>query len=600
MKSLFKYCTFLACLYFAFGCSSNVELNEEIKSALASVPEELDYNQHVKPILSDKCFSCHGPDAKKQKADLRLDIAEAAYGKETSSGLKAIEPGSLGDSEFIRRILSNDPDEVMPTPASHLTLTAQEKAVLVKWIEDGAEYKPHWAFIKPEMPDLPKVKNEDWIKNDLDYFTLNKIEKNGLKPNPEADKETLIRRVALDVTGLPPTIKDVDAFLNDKSENAYEKMVDKYLKSSAYGERMATYWLDLARFADSHGYLDDRHRDQSPWRTWVINAYNQNLSFDKFVTWQMAGDLLPNPTKEQILATAFNRNHKQNAEAGIIEEEFRVEYVVDRTNTLGTGLMALTVGCAKCHDHKYDPISQKDFFSMSAFFNSTFENGSPNCIGTDSIVAGPSVMLTSAKQDAEIAQLKKFITGLEKKPKPVATQINPAISIAKKSLSHVNFNEFVTKTTINPKDKKPRTERFYPDLCNPAHTFKLENYEENMALEKSKTFIMKNEVSVHLPPDKIGNFERYQPFSFSFWYKTATKKQDNGVIFHSADSPRYGYQGYDLILVNNKLNFRMSNSYPHNAIGLLSKTQLDNKGKWHHIVINYDGSSKASGVQMFI
>lgn len=585
---------------FAVSCGKSVQIPDELELAMEQVPEELDYNQHIKPILSDKCFSCHGPDAKKQKADLRLDVAEAAYEKETTSGLKAIDPGSLGNSEVIHRILSNDPTEVMPTPASHLTLSPIEKATLIKWIENGAEYKPHWAFIKPENPDLPKVNNEDWVKNDLDYFVLNKIEKAGLKPNPEADRETLIRRVALDVTGLPPTIKDIDAFVNDKAENAYEKMVDRYLGSTAYGERMATYWLDLARFADSHGYLDDRHRDQSPWRTWVINAYNKNLPFDKFVTWQMAGDLMPNATKEQILATAFNRNHKQNAEAGVIEEEFRVEYVVDRTNTLGTGLMALTVGCAKCHDHKYDPISQKDYFAMSAFFNSTFENGSPNCIGTDSIVAGPALLLTTPKQDKDIANLKKYISQLEKANKPALAANSIAQSLGAKSIAFTNFDTFWKKSTVNPKDKKVNISQGYVNLVNSEQPFKLANYDEKLGFENRKTFLMKDEVTVHLPPRQVGFFERYEPFAFSFWFKTAPKMFDNAVIFHSADSQRYGYQGYDVVLKNNRINFRLSNSYPHNAIGVLSNVKLDNKGLWHHVAINYDGSSKAAGIQIFI
>ncbi len=306
-------------------------------------------------------------------------------------------------------------DYMMPTPASHLRLTAAEKATILKWIDQGATYKPHWAFVAPQKVQLPDVSDKNRIKNDIDRFVLAKLEHEGLHPSPEADKETLIRRVSFDVTGLPPTIAEIDAFVKNNSATAYEQMVDHFLQSPRYGERMAAYWLDVARFADSHGYLDDKHRDASPWRDWVIEAYNKNLPYDQFISWQLAGDLLPNATKEQILATGFNRNQKQNTEAGIIPEEFRVEYNVDRTNTLGAGIMGLTLGCAKCHDHKYDPVSQKDYYSLYAFFNSTFELGSSNYGNYRNMVPGPTLLLTSKQDDRKIDSLNAVIQYLEQK-----------------------------------------------------------------------------------------------------------------------------------------------------------------------------------------
>ncbi|MEY4336848.1 MAG: hypothetical protein RLZZ45_1767, partial [Bacteroidota bacterium] len=360
-----------------FFSRSPIKLPEEVATEYAGLEEDIDFNRDVKKILSDKCFTCHGPDAKKQKADLRLDLADFAYEHVSESGLKAIKPGSISRSELVRRILSEDPEYRMPTPESHLTLTPREKAILIKWIDEGAEYKPHWAFVAPQKEKEPEVQHEEWVGNTIDRFIVNKLEKKGMKPAPEADRATLIRRLSFDIRGIAPSLQEVDAFLASKDPKAYEKLVESFLASKHYGERMAAYWLDLARFADSHGYLDDKHHEVSPWRDWVVSAFNRNIPFDQFVTWQMAGDLIPKATKEQILATSFNRMHKQNSEAGIIEEEFRVEYVVDRTNTLGTALMAMTLGCAKCHDHKYDPISQKDYYSLYAFFNNTFEKGSP-------------------------------------------------------------------------------------------------------------------------------------------------------------------------------------------------------------------------------
>ncbi|MBS1610488.1 MAG: DUF1549 domain-containing protein, partial [Bacteroidetes bacterium] len=287
-----------------------------------SLPAVIDYNLHVKPILSDKCFLCHGPDkGNGQKAGLDLSNSEGARAL-LKDGNHAIVAGSIGKSELYNRIITTDEDLMMPTKASNRSLTDYEKAILTKWIEQGAIYKPHWAFIAPVKKDLPEVKDKSWPKNGIDNFVLHKLEENELKPAPVTDKETLLRRVTLDLTGLPPTIEEIDAFLADQSPDAYEKVVDRLLKTQQYGEKMAVDWLDVSRYADTHGYTVDRYRPMWPWRDWVIKAFNENMPFDKFVTWQLAGDLLPNATREQRLATAFNRNHAQNMEGGIINEEF--------------------------------------------------------------------------------------------------------------------------------------------------------------------------------------------------------------------------------------------------------------------------------------
>ncbi len=339
--------------------------------------ERISYNFHIRPILSDKCFACHGPDANKREAGLRLDSEASAFAPLTESkGKYAIVPGKPEQSELFRRISSTDPDYQMPTPDSHLgLLTTDEISLIKKWIKQGAAYEKHWAFTPPLKKPLPKVRDTDWPSNEIDYFVLKKLEKNGLSPNDLSDKPYLLKRVALDLTGLPPDLKMMDSFIEDRGSNAYEKMVDQLLASTSYGEKMAIMWLDMARYSDSYGYQDDNVRTQWPWRDWLIHAFNKNLPYDEFVTWQIAGDMLPDRTKEQILATAFLRNHKYTEEGGVIEEEYRVEYILDKTKTYSKGILGLTVECAQCHDHKYDPVSQEDYFRLYAFFNNTPEKG---------------------------------------------------------------------------------------------------------------------------------------------------------------------------------------------------------------------------------
>lgn len=354
--------------------NTNQELSE--KDISAKLPETIDYIFDVKPILSDRCYLCHGPDEGTREAGLRLDTKEGAFkaiGKDLDR--HAIVAGKPEESRLVYKITNTDPQQVMPPPTSNLTLTEYEKQVLIKWIEQGAEWKTHWSFVPPEKKDIPKIKNENWSTNTVDYFIAKRLEQEGLSPSEEASKEKLIRRVYFDLTGLPPTLQDIDAFLNDNSVNAYEKVVDKLLASNAYGERMAATWLDVSRYADTHGYQDDLERIMWPWRDWVISAFNRNIPYDDFIKWQLAGDLLPNATPEQIVATAFNRNHKITQEGGVIDEEYRVEYVMDRTNTTAKAIMGLTMECARCHDHKYDPISMKEFYGFYGFFNKVGEKG---------------------------------------------------------------------------------------------------------------------------------------------------------------------------------------------------------------------------------
>ena len=358
------------------------ELNSDTNSSLDSnksksnLPDTIDYIFDVKPILSDRCYLCHGPDEGTREGGLRLDTKEGAF-KAIGENLDryAIVPGKPEQSMLVSKIINTDPQKVMPPISSNLELSEYEKQVLIKWIEQGAEWKDHWSFVPPKKPELPQIKNQEWASNSIDYFISKRLEQENLKPSEEASKEQLIRRVYFDLTGLPPAIEDIDAFINDKDANAYEKVIDKLLASTAYGERMAATWLDISRYADTHGYQDDLERIMWPWRDWVISAFNRNIPYDKFVKWQLAGDLIPNATPEQIVATAFNRNHKITQEGGVIDEEYRVEYVMDRANTTAKAILGLTMECARCHDHKYDPISQKEFYSFYSFFNKVDEKG---------------------------------------------------------------------------------------------------------------------------------------------------------------------------------------------------------------------------------
>ncbi|WP_221284657.1 PSD1 and planctomycete cytochrome C domain-containing protein [Mucilaginibacter sp. SP1R1] len=380
------------------------------QSAEEQVPDVISYNFNIRPILSDKCYKCHGPDASKREANLRLDVPESAYNAlKDNPQAHALVPSEPDLSEVYRRISTPDTTELMPPPSSNLKkLSPYEVDLIKKWIKQGAKYEKHWAFVPPQLPAVPQVKNTAWPKNQIDNFVLQKLEQKGIDPNPEADKERLLKRVSLDLTGLPPSLPTMDAFLADKSSDAYQKVVDQLMQSQQYGEKMALHWLDVARYADSHGYQDDNYRSQWPWRDWVIHAFNENLPYDKFITWQLAGDLLPNSTKEQLLATGFNRNHKITEEGGVIDEEYRVSYVTDRTNTFGKALLGITLECAHCHDHKYDPFSQKEYYQVYSFFNNVKE------VGIQSTVGGPETYAKRPIMQISNEDVKKVLNFINK------------------------------------------------------------------------------------------------------------------------------------------------------------------------------------------
>lgn len=374
---------------------------------VASAQDVIDFNRDIRPILSDNCFYCHGQDANKRQAELRLDDRAAAIEK------AAFVPGDAAASALIQRINSDDPDLQMPPPKSNRRLTAEQKQLLFRWVQAGAAYSPHWAFVAPVRPELPTVKNEAWLRNPIDRFVLAKLEAENLAPSPEADRATLIKRLSIDLVGLPPTPAEVDAFVNDANPQAYEQLVNRLMESPHYGERQALPWLDAARYADSNGFQQDGDTWQWIWRDWVVRALNADLSFDQFTIWQLAGDLLPDATDDQKIASGFNRNHLLNGEGGAIPEEQRFVILFDRMDTTATTWMALTMACAQCHDHKYDPITMRDYYSLMDAFNRVPETGTPQRLSTRIRVGAPYLELPSEENKKRVAEFEAQIAAAE-------------------------------------------------------------------------------------------------------------------------------------------------------------------------------------------
>lgn len=577
--------------------NSEVKFSEEVEAVL---PEQIDFNYHIKPILSDRCFACHGPDANKREAGLRLDIEEEAF---TALGDEkdhyAIVPGKPQKSGVYERISSADPELIMPPPESNLKLTEKEIALITRWIEQGATYKPHWSFIKPENPTVPQLENGNWAKNDIDRFIQAKMLENDLNPSGEADKETLIRRLSFDLTGLPPSVEEVDDFLKDTAPDAYVKLVDRLLGSPHYGERLASEWLDVARYADSHGYQDDGMRNMWPWRDWVIKSFNENLPYDDFLVWQLAGDMLPDATKEQKLATGFNRNHPQSQEGGIIDEEYRVEYVADRTNTLGKAILGLSTECARCHDHKYDPISQKEYFQMYAFFNSVKETGQVPYMGE----ASPTIILTDEEVDRQLSYIHEMVKQEETKMEPEREEYQRGFKewlsqIADGKGFKVNIKGRIGYYPL----EKPINDKFsnLADQSKPADMVVIQK-DKDLQIVEGK---MGN--AVQLVGDsyvdlggEIGYFERNEPFTISLWFK-ALKDSVHGPIFSKTGGFANGYRGYELLArEDGKLSALISHTWPANAIEVHTLDKLP-VGEWVHLVMAYDGSSEAKGLQLYL
>lgn len=572
-----------AFLLVSAGCASN---NTE---SVDSLPAIVDYNWHIRPILSDRCYACHGPDANARQAELRLDVEDGAKHARLSNGGYAVVPGSARKSGLYKKITSADPEERMPPEESNLALTDHEIALIRRWLQQGAEWKPHWSFIPIERPNLPELEDSNWPRNDLDYFVLARLKENGLTPAPEADGTILLRRVTLDLIGLPPTIEEIDAFLADSSELAYERAVDRLLNSPAYGEHMASEWLDIARYADTHGYQNDRERRSWPWRDWVVNAYNANLPFSSFAIWQLAGDLLPDASRDQIVATSFNRNHRQTNEGGSIEEEFRTEYVADRTNTLGTAFMGLTLECARCHDHKFDPVTQADYYGLFNFFNDIDESGQTSHF-TDSEPV-PALSLPPPDVERSIETLDVQITAAERALDTIRESARPRFDQWHSGLQ-VLPDELDRGLVLSCDFERIANERLH---CESGPNGTLVFEPSLVPGQQGSGLTFDGESGANF--EGIGIFKRTDPFSISLWIRPA---EATGVIVHRTQAALdAGSRGYELALHDGYLIAQLAHMWPENAVRIQSQDSIA-LNAWTHVAFTYDGTSRATGLQLYL
>jgi Protein of unknown function (DUF1553)/Protein of unknown function (DUF1549)/Planctomycete cytochrome C/Concanavalin A-like lectin/glucanases superfamily len=577
----------------------------------AEVPPEIDFNRDIRPILSDNCFQCHGPDAAARQGELRLDREEDAVAARKEGA--AIVRGKPAESELVRRITHANADERMPPADSGKQLSAVQIELLHRWVEQGAKWQAHWSFIPPKRPLFPEVSDSQWLRSGLDAFILHRLDRESLKQSPEAPKATLLRRVSLDLTGLPPTLAEVKAFLADASPDAYERAVDRLLASPRYGERMAVRWLDAARYADTNGYQTDAERVMWRWRDWVIEAFNQDMPFDQFTVEQLAGDLLPKPTLDQRIATGFNRNHRGNAEGGIIPEEYAVEYVVDRVETTSTVWLGVTLGCARCHDHKFDPFKQKEFYSLYAFFNSVPENGRAVKFGN----SPPFILAPTRTQLQEIYQLQ------DEKDKALEEWTNVSKSqfeslSAWLSTFKPRENEDYVPTegllaTIDFDAQKPEHRPRDPDIDSqtkplgtsaasilnakktaPFPTLRIaEGAPSTAEGVRGKGLVLDGNTVVEA--GNVGDFGLFDEFVVSAWVWI---DEGGGGTVVSRMTDVYQGNGYQLAVVNGKVQFNVVQRWLDDAI-LVESTKAISPGSWHHLLAIYRGL-RAEDVQKSI
>jgi mono/diheme cytochrome c family protein len=554
----------------------------------ARAADKVEYNRDIRPILMENCFACHGPDSAARKAKLRLDHRDAAIQAE------AFVPGKPAESELVRRITANNLKERMPPPQAHKTLTAAQKDLLQQWIAQGAEYQPHWSYLPPQRPALPAVRNTGWVRNPIDRFILAKLDAAKLTPASEADRRTLARRLSLDLTGLPPATADVEAFVNDTAADAYEKYVDKMLASVLWGEHRARYWLDAARYADTHGLHFDNYREMWPYRDWVINAFNSNMRFDQFTIEQLAGDLLPNPTMDQLIASGFNRCNVTTNEGGTIPEENLVFYTRDRTETVAQIWLGLTANCAVCHDHKFDDFTMRDFYSMSAFFN----NSTVGALDGNVHNTPPIIVVPRQEERGRWTQLSKELSALRSQIEDRKKALRPA------------FDQWLTEAKPRPSIELVPTsglalhvpldegngKTFHAAVNGNVRSVDLESgFDWVQGNIGPKAMAMKAGQSIELPD--VGDFDTGQGFSVGVWLKFAKRGQTGALASRMNDGPKFG--GWDLWIENDRVGMHIINQWPDNALKVLSKTLLQ-PNQWHYVMVTYDGTSKAGGLAVYV
>ena len=565
-------------------------------AACVSVPAlaaELSYNGDIRPILVEHCFSCHGADSASRKADLRLDRRDDAIGH------GAIVPGDPDSTAILDRIWSDDPEVVMPPPAVKKPLTSEQKELLKRWVAEGAEYEPHWSFIPPKRPALPAVTHEAWVRNPIDRFILARLEKEGLAPAPEADRRTLARRVALDLTGLPPDPAIVDAFVADPASDAYERLVDSLLASLEWGEHRGRSWLDYARYADTHGIHFDNFREMWTYRQWVINAFNRNLPFDRFTILQLAGDLVsdhgPNATPDQILdnriASGFNRCNMTTNEGGAIDEEYLVLYTRDRTETTSAVWMGLTTGCAVCHDHKFDPLTQKEFYELAAFFNNTTQNAMDgNIHDTPPIMAVPAAddRQRFAALDTEIRDAK---AALETRRQAVRPEFEAWVQAATPAVA----------AALRPQDT-PLVDAAFAEGQGTTTRVSLVGKESDLPLSATTAWLAGPSGSPALLLDGkaaeipgSGDFEFDQPFSVTFWLRTPANAAGYSVISRMDEAQ--AVRGWDIWVQGLQIAMHLVHAWPEDALKVEAQEPL-RPDTWTLVSFTYDGSGTAEGVKI--
>ncbi|HEX5084883.1 MAG TPA: DUF1553 domain-containing protein, partial [Blastocatellia bacterium] len=580
----------------------------------SSSPRRIDFNRDIRPILSDKCWACHGPDAPNKKVRLRLD-SEAGALADLGRGRHAIAPRHPERSELVKRISATDAGMRMPPVSSGRALSRSEIALLTEWIAQGAEWRTHWAFIPPRRPALPAVKDQRWPRNAIDHFVLARLEKEGLKPAPEAGRETLIRRVSLDLTGLPPTPAEVDAFLRDRSPQAYEKVVDRLLAGPRYGERMAFKWLEAARYADTNGYQLDGERVAWRWRDWVIGAFNQNKPYDQFIVEQLAGDLLPNASLDQRIATAFNRNHRINSEDGIVPEEYAVEYVVDRVDTTSTLFLGLTMGCARCHNHKFDPLTQREYYQLYAYFNSIPEDGRASNHGN----SAPWIAAPTREQRLQLAKVEAQTARIERR---MAAQLRAAAQAERRwerSLAERPGAQWAPSDNLvfgNQLDHTGRTAAYVIDADGSLQA-------ENKPVERGfrggapqfvdsptgqgaafdgKLYYDAGRIANFNYRDRVRDFK--EKFAISAWFY-AESEQSGAIVTKTADNaseqennlPKS--RGYGLYLVNGKLHFNLISVWADDSFRVETETSPALR-QWHHVVALFDSGEPYEKARMYL
>lgn len=548
-------------------------------------PVKVDFAREIRPILAEYCWSCHGPDEAARKAKLRLDRREDAV------ALEAIVPGDVEASSLVERIDSHDDAERMPPPAAKKDLNPRQKRLLRDWIAQGAEYSQHWAFAHPKRPEIPALRDSSGVTNPIDPFIRRRLEQEGLKPAPEADRLTLLRRLTLDLTGLPPTLEEQNAFLADTSSDAYERVVDRLLASPRYAERMAMTWLDAARYADTNGYNNDEDRTMWPWRDWVINAFQRNQPYDQFITEQLAGDLLPTPTLEQKVASGFHRNQGHNTEGGIIPEEYRVEYVADRVHATATVFLGLTMQCARCHDHKYDPFSQKEYFQFYGFFNSLDEKQG----GYGGTVAiEPFLKVPSDEQAERLAQL-------ENQRQALLSQISQREKEAEVACDRWEKNASPEELA---KIKEQGLRLHFPldepdgelvkDEVNPTGPGTVRGHPRRTPGKLAGAIELADTTYVDL--GDRGGTDGQAGFSIGCWVRPDSS--ETMAILSKMDEEA-GYRGYDLLLEGGRVACHLIHHWSDNGLKVVSKDTLKPKG-WRHVLVTYDGSRKAAGLRIYL